>query len=72
MSCGCACFLLVANGLAVTGNKEKSDSSTTHAAVSDGTIIINDTAKQQQNVDELSRDVAHANQTLQLIGEVGN
>ncbi|WP_422047304.1 VENN motif pre-toxin domain-containing protein [Rosenbergiella epipactidis] len=76
------------NGLAVAGNKEKSDSSTTHAAVSDGTIIINDTAKQQQNVDDLSRDVAHANQTLspifdkekeqqrmqtlQLIGEIGN
>ncbi len=78
----------LANGLAVAGNKEKSDSSTTHAAVSDGTIIINDTAKQQQNVDDLSRDVAHANQTLspifdkekeqqrmqtlQLIGEIGN
>ena len=56
--------------------------------MSDGTIIINDTAKQQQNVDDLSRDVAHANQTLspifdkekeqqrmqtlQLIGEIGN
>ncbi|WP_338328006.1 hemagglutinin repeat-containing protein, partial [Rosenbergiella metrosideri] len=78
----------LANGLAVVGNKEKSDSSTTHAAVSDGTIIINDTAKQQQNVYDLSRDVAHANQTLspifdkekeqqrmqtlQLIGEIGN
>nr|WP_241584911.1 hypothetical protein [Rosenbergiella epipactidis] len=88
MSCGCACLWLIANGLAVAGNKEKSDSSTTHAAVSDGTIIINDTAKQQQNVDDLSRDVAHANQTLspifdkekeqqrmqtlQLIGEIGN
>ncbi|WP_241597618.1 VENN motif pre-toxin domain-containing protein [Rosenbergiella epipactidis] len=88
MSCGCACLWLIANGLAVAGNKEKSDSSTTHAAVGDGTIIINDTAKQQQNVDDLSRDVAHANQTLspifdkekeqqrmqtlQLIGEIGN
>ena len=88
MSCGCACLWLIAKGLAVAGNKEKSDSSTTHAAVSDGTIIINDTAKQQQNVDDLSRDVAHANQTLspifdkekeqqrmqtlQLIGEIGN
>ncbi|WKX27660.1 hemagglutinin [Tatumella ptyseos] len=56
--------------------------------MSDGTIIINNTAKQQQNVDDLSRDVAHANQTfspifdkekeqqrmqtLQLIGEIGN
>ncbi|WP_244986342.1 VENN motif pre-toxin domain-containing protein [Rosenbergiella epipactidis] len=79
---------ILVNGLAVAGNKEKSDSSTTHAAVSDGTIIINDSAKQQQNVDDLSRDVAHANQTLspifdkekeqqrmqtlQLIGEIGN
>ncbi|WP_439127160.1 VENN motif pre-toxin domain-containing protein, partial [Rosenbergiella epipactidis] len=78
----------LANGLAVAGNKEKSDSSTTHAAVSDGTIIINDSAKQQQNVDDPSRDVAHANQTLspifdkekeqqrmqtlQLIGKIGN
>ncbi len=50
--------------------------------------MINDTAKQQQNVDDLSRDVEHAHQTLspifdkekeqqrmqtlQLIGEVGN
>ncbi|WP_338327874.1 VENN motif pre-toxin domain-containing protein [Rosenbergiella epipactidis] len=79
---------ILGNGLAVAGNTEKSDSSTTHAAVSDGTIIINDSAKQQQNVDDLSRDVAHANQTLspifdkeeeqqrmqtlQLIGEIGN
>ncbi|WP_431522643.1 VENN motif pre-toxin domain-containing protein [Rosenbergiella epipactidis] len=79
---------ILGNGLAVAGNKEKSDSSTTHAAVSDGTIIINDSAKQQQNVDDLSRDVAHANQTLspifdkekeqqrmqtlQIIGEIGN
>ncbi|WP_338112167.1 hypothetical protein [Rosenbergiella australiborealis] len=73
--------------MAIAGNKEKNDSSITHAAVSDGMIIINDTAK-QQNVEDLSRDVAHANQTLspifdkekeqqrmqtlQLIGEVGN
>jgi len=57
--CGCACLWLIAKCLAVAGNKEKSDSSTTHAAVSDGTIIINDSAKQQQNVDDLSRDVTH-------------
>jgi len=78
----------LANGLVVAGNKQKSDSSTTHAAVSDGTIVVNDSAKQQQNVDGLSRDVEHANQTLspifgkekeqqrmqavQLIGEIGN
>ncbi|WP_419825405.1 hypothetical protein [Yersinia rohdei] len=34
---------------------------TTQAAVSDGTITIRDTEKQQQNVDDLSRDVEHAN-----------
>jgi len=56
--------------------------------VSDGTIIIRDQDKQTQNVNDLSRDVEHANQTLspifdkekeqkrlqqaQLIGEIGN
>ncbi|WP_269429068.1 VENN motif pre-toxin domain-containing protein, partial [Yersinia rohdei] len=56
--------------------------------VSDGTITIRDTEKQQQNVDDLSRDVEHANNALtpifdkekeqnrlreaQLIGEIGS
>ncbi|MGO4743527.1 hypothetical protein ACGS9J_08915 [Serratia quinivorans] len=56
--------------------------------MSDGTIIIRDQDKQTQNVNDLSRDVEHANQTLspifdkekeqkrlqqaQLIGEIGN
>ncbi|CQJ62340.1 putative hemolysin [Yersinia rohdei] len=61
---------------------------TTQAAVSDGTITIRDTEKQQQNVADLSRDVEHANNALspifdkekeqnllreaQLIGEIGS
>ncbi len=78
----------MANGLLVGANNSGHDSSTTHAAVSDGTIIIRDQDKQTQNVNDLSRDVEHANQTLspifdkekeqqrlqqaQLIGEIGN
>ncbi|WET14955.1 VENN motif pre-toxin domain-containing protein [Yersinia intermedia] len=60
----------------------------THAAVSDGTITIRNTDKQQQNVTDLSRDAEHANNALSpifdkekeqnrlreinLIGEIGN
>ncbi|EPE4188312.1 hemagglutinin repeat-containing protein [Yersinia enterocolitica] len=60
---------------------------TTQAAVSDGTIIIRDSDKQQQNVDDLSRDTDNANGSIgpifdkekeqnrlkeaQLIGEIG-
>lgn len=78
----------MANGLLVGANNSGHDSSTTHAAVSDGTIIIRDRDKQTQDVNDLSRDVEHANQTLspifdkekeqkrlqqaQLIGEIGN
>ncbi|WP_404680811.1 hemagglutinin repeat-containing protein [Raoultella terrigena] len=78
----------MANGLLTGGNNEGHDSSTTHAAVSDGDIIVRDKDKQQQDVANLSRDVEHANQTLspifdkekeqqrlqqtQLIGEIGN
>ncbi|MGC6389065.1 VENN motif pre-toxin domain-containing protein [Ewingella sp. S1.OA.A_B6] len=77
----------VANSLLVGVNGSGSDSSTTRSAVSDGSLIIRDPNKQTQNVDELSRDVEHANQTLspifdkekeqnrlkeaQLIGEIG-
>ncbi|MCW2481074.1 VENN motif pre-toxin domain-containing protein [Candidatus Symbiopectobacterium sp. NZEC135] len=68
------------------GNKG-SASSTTYAAVSDGSLLIRDTAKQQQDVTTLSHDVEHANNALspifnkekeqqrlrqaQLIGEIG-
>ncbi|HDM8444647.1 TPA: hemagglutinin repeat-containing protein, partial [Yersinia enterocolitica] len=78
----------MANGLLVGSNNEGHDNSTTHAAVSDGTITIRDTDKQQQNVADLSRDVEHANNALspifdkekeqnrlreaQLIGEIGS
>ncbi|UXD25901.1 Putative large exoprotein involved in heme utilization or adhesion of ShlA/HecA/FhaA family [Yersinia enterocolitica] len=78
----------MANGLLVGANNEGHDNSTTHAAVSDGTITIRDTDKQQQNVADLSRDVEHANNALspifdkekeqnrlreaQLIGEIGS
>ncbi|EBV1275491.1 filamentous hemagglutinin N-terminal domain-containing protein [Salmonella enterica subsp. enterica serovar Oranienburg] len=41
-------------------NKSGHDSSTTHAAVSDGSLIIRDTAGQEQDVSTLSRDTDHA------------
>ncbi|CNH23222.1 adhesin [Yersinia aldovae] len=78
----------MANGLLTGANNEGHADSTTHAAVSDGTITVRDTDKQQQNVDDLSRDVEHANNALspifdkekeqnrlreaQLIGEIGS
>ncbi|MGE4806723.1 hemolysin, partial [Yersinia enterocolitica] len=78
----------MANGLLVGANNEGHDNSTTHAAISDGTITVRDTEKQQQNVADLSRDVEHANNALspifdkekeqnrlreaQLIGEIGS
>lgn len=78
----------MANGLLVGVNNGGDASSTTKAAVSEGSIVVRDQANQQQNVDELSRDVEHANQTLspifnkekeqerlkevQLIGEIGS
>ena len=78
----------MANGLLAGMNGSGSDSSTTKAAVSEGTIVIRDAATQRQDVEGLSRDVEHANQTLspifdkekeqrrlkeaQLIGEIGS
>lgn len=78
----------MANGLLVGANRDGHDSSTTHAAVSEGTLIVRDQDRQAQDVNQLSRDVEHANQTLspifdkekeqerlqqaQLIGEIGN
>lgn len=68
------------------GNDGHADG-TTQSAVSDGTITIRDTGKQQQNVDDLSRDTDNANGSIgpifdkekeqnrqreaQLIGEIG-
>ncbi|HGM6861305.1 TPA: hypothetical protein ACKQDZ_002652 [Serratia rubidaea] len=51
----------VANNLLVGANNEGHASSTTKSAVSDGAIVIRDQGKQQQDVNELSRDVEHAN-----------
>ncbi|MBP2153024.1 hemagglutinin repeat-containing protein [Erwinia rhapontici] len=78
----------MANGLLAGMNGSGSDSTTTKAAVSEGTIVIRDAANQRQDVEGLSRDVEHANQTLspifdkekeqrrlkeaQLIGEIGS
>ncbi len=78
----------MASNLLVGVNGSDSDSSVTYSAVSEGAITIRDKDNQQQNLDDLSRDVEHANQTLspifdkekeqnrlreaQLIGEIGS
>ncbi|EGZ6645309.1 filamentous hemagglutinin, partial [Escherichia coli] len=78
----------MANNLLVGANHEGHADSTTQSAVSDGNITIRDTQSQKQDVADLNRDAAHANQTLspifdrekeqqrlqqaQLIGEIGN
>ena len=43
------------------------DSSITHAAVSDGTLIVRDQDRQQQDVNTLNRDVEHAANALTLM-----
>nr|WP_154325012.1 hemagglutinin repeat-containing protein [Pantoea sp. 201603H] len=78
----------MANGLLAGMNSEGHADSTTHAAVSEGTIRVRDGGKQQQDVADLSRDTEHAANGLspifdkekeqkrlreaQLIGEIGN
>ncbi|EGL6937548.1 VENN motif pre-toxin domain-containing protein, partial [Escherichia coli] len=78
----------MANNLLVGANHEGHAESTTQSAVSAGNITIRDTQSQKQDVADLNRDAAHANQTLspifdrekeqqrlqmaQLIGEIGN
>ncbi|EID2229424.1 hemagglutinin repeat-containing protein [Escherichia coli] len=78
----------MANNLLVGANHEGHADSTTQSAVSVGNITIRDTKSQKQDVADLNRDAAHANQTLspifdrekehqrlqqaQLIGEIGN
>jgi len=54
-------------GLPIVMTKSDKDSSTTHSAVSDGTIIIRDKDGQIQNMDELSRDTENANHVLASI-----
>ncbi|HBV9248026.1 TPA: filamentous hemagglutinin N-terminal domain-containing protein, partial [Klebsiella aerogenes] len=56
-----------ASGLLMGANGSGSDSSLKRAAVSEGSIVIRDGANQQQDVTGLSRDAAHANQTLSPI-----
>ncbi|WP_240153692.1 VENN motif pre-toxin domain-containing protein, partial [Erwinia amylovora] len=61
-------FLGNAAGILMVGvNGNGHDSSTTKAAVSDGSIIIRDANARRQDVAGLSRDVEHANQTLSPI-----
>ncbi|MCL6336445.1 hemolysin BL-binding protein, partial [Pectobacterium carotovorum subsp. carotovorum] len=78
--------MTVPSALMSLGNSGNA-SSTTYAAVSDGTLLLRDTAKQVQDIATLSRDVEHANNALspifnkekeqkrlkqaQLIGEIG-
>ncbi len=78
----------MANGLLAGMNSEGHADSTTHAAVSEGTIRVRDGGKQQQDVADLSRDTEHAANGLspifdkekeqkrlreaQLIGEIGD
>ncbi|AVV37456.1 hemagglutinin repeat-containing protein [Pantoea vagans] len=78
----------MANGLLAGLNGSGSASSVTESAVSDGTIVIRDKAKQMQDVSALSRDAEGANpgldkifdkdkeqrrmETAQLLAEIGS
>lgn len=57
----------MANSLLTGVNGSDSASSTTKAAVSEGSIVIRDSANQQQNTAGLNREPEHANQTLSPI-----
>ncbi len=52
--------------IAVAGNKGHAEG-TTQAAVADGTITIRDKDNQKQDVDDLSRDTEHANDSISPI-----
>ncbi|TYP16521.1 hemagglutinin repeat-containing protein [Xenorhabdus doucetiae] len=57
----------MASNMLAGSNHSDSQSSTTHAAVSDGTIIVRDADKQQQDVSALSRDTDNAANSLSPI-----
>ncbi|WP_176700587.1 hemagglutinin repeat-containing protein, partial [Gilliamella sp. App4-10] len=48
-------------------NKQASKNSTTHSAVSTGTMVIRHESEQQQAINELSRDTEHASHALKHI-----
>ena len=60
MSGAQAAMSAVASVVAAQSGNNGDDSSITHAAVSDGTLIVRDQNRQQQDVNTLSRDVEHA------------
>jgi len=51
----------MSGGMLSGANNSGYDEGTTKAAVSDGSLTIRDTAKQQQDIAELNRDTEHAN-----------
>ena len=51
---------VMAPALSALSGRNGGDSSTTHAAVSDGTLIVRDQNRQPQDVSTVSRDVEHA------------
>jgi len=51
----------MSGGMLSGANNSGHDEGTTKAAVSDGSLTIRDTAKQQQDIAELNRDTEHAN-----------
>ncbi|MBD2826942.1 hemagglutinin repeat-containing protein, partial [Xenorhabdus szentirmaii] len=57
----------MASNMLAGSNKSDSKSSTTHAAVSDGTLIVRDADKQQQDISALSRDTDNAANSLSPI-----
>lgn len=54
-------------GIVSAGNSSGHAEGTTRAAVANGTITVRDTANQQQDVADLSRDTAHANDSISPI-----
>jgi len=54
-------------GMVSAGGSSGHAEGTTQAAVANGTITVRDTANQQQDVADLSRDTAHANDSLSPI-----